>query len=330
MRKILQTLRNPLQDPGALRVQTRRFAVENLAMNLFLYLSVVLIWGTTWIAIYAQQSAGISAVTVAVFWRFLLASLVMLLLLKLIKRLHRLTLQDHLFCVLQGCCVFGFNFVCFYYASGYISSGLESVIFSMAVMYNAINSWIFFRQRPSARLIPAIVLGMAGIVALFWHDLRSTQASAGLMWGIGLSALGTLGFSFGNMISQRHQRLQRDVLTTNSYGMLYGALIMALVSLLQGVSLQPTWNTQWFGALIYLAIVGSVMGFGAYFTLVGRIGASRAAYTTVLFPLVALALSTRYEGYEWHASAIPGLVMILLGNVVMFARWPASRRRVII
>ncbi|MFP3702054.1 EamA family transporter, partial [Burkholderia sp. SIMBA_013] len=79
-------------------------------------------------------------------------------------------------CVLQGCCVFGFNFVCFYYASGYISSGLESVIFSMAVMYNAINSWIFFRQRPSARLIPAIVLGMAGIVALFWHDLRSTQA----------------------------------------------------------------------------------------------------------------------------------------------------------
>lgn len=300
----------------------------DLAMNLFLYLSVVLIWGTTWIAIYAQQSAGIGAVTVAVFWRFLLASLVMLVLLKLIRRLHTLTLQDHLFCLLQGCCVFGFNFVCFYYASGYISSGLESVIFSMAVMYNAINGWLFFRQRPSVRLIPAIALGITGIVALFWHDLRSTEASAGLIWGIGLSALGTLGFSFGNMISQRHQRLQRDVLTTNSYGMLYGALIMALVSLLQGVSLQPTWNTQWLGALTYLAIVGSVVGFGAYFTLVGRIGASRAAYTTVLFPLVALALSTRYEGYEWHASAIPGLVMILLGNIVMFARWPASRRRV--
>jgi len=301
--------------------------VEIQAMNLFLYLSVVVIWGTTWIAIYAQQSAGASAVTVAVFWRFLLASVVMLLLLKLIKRLDKLTMRDHLFCLLQGCCVFGFNFVCFYYASGYISSGLESVIFSMAVIYNAINNWIFFRQRPSARLLPAMILGMAGIVALFWHDLRNTETSAGLLWGIGLSALGTLGFSFGNMISQRHQRLHRDVLTTNSYGMLYGALMMALVSLLQGVSLQPTWNAQWTGAVSYLAIVGSVMGFGAYFTLVGRIGASRAAYTTVLFPLVALALSTRYEGYEWHASAIPGLVMILLGNVVMFARWPLSVSR---
>jgi len=299
-------------------------------MNLFLYLSVVLIWGTTWIAIYAQQSVGTSAVTVAVFWRFLLASVVMLLLLKAVKRLHRLSLHDHLFCLLQGGCVFGFNFVCFYYASGYISSGLESVIFSMAVMYNAINSWIFFGQRPSPRLIPAVLLGMAAIVALFWHDLRETQASGELLWGMGLSALGTLGFSFGNMISQRHQRRQCDVLTTNSYGMLYGALLMALVSLLQGVSLYPTWNGQWLAALSYLAIVGSVIGFGAYFTLVGRIGASRAAYTTVLFPLVALAFSTRYEGYQWHASAIPGLVMILLGNLVMFARWPASRRRAIV
>lgn len=299
-------------------------------MNLLLYLSVVLIWGTTWIAIYAQQSAGTSAVTVAVFWRFLLASVVMLLLLKAVKRLHRLSLDEHLFCLLQGGCVFGFNFVCFYYASGYISSGLESVIFSMAVMYNAINSWIFFGQRPSPRLIPAVLLGMSGIVALCWHDLRDTQASGELLWGMGLSALGTLGFSFGNMISQRHQQRQRDVLTTNSYGMLYGALLMALVSLLQGVSLYPTWNGQWLTALSYLAVVGSVIGFGAYFTLAGRIGASRAAYTTVLFPLVALAFSTRYEGYQWHTSAIPGLVMILLGNLMMFARWPASRRRAIV
>lgn len=299
-------------------------------MNLFLYLSVVVIWGTTWIAIYAQQAAGSSAVTVAVFWRFLLASLVMLLMLRLFRRLRPLTLRDHLFCLLQGCCVFGFNFVCFYYAAAWISSGLESVIFSMAVLYNAISNWIFFRQRPSVRLLPAALLGIGGIVALFWHDLRDTQASAGLMWGIGLSALGTLGFSLGNMISNRHQQLKRDVLTTNSFGMLYGALVMAVLSLLQGESLQPTWDLQWLGAVSYLAIFGSVIGFAAYFTLLGRIGSSQAAYSTLLFPLVALALSTRYERYEWHSSAILGLAMILLGNLVMFARWPAMWRRAMV
>ncbi len=143
---------------------------------------------------------------------------------------------------------------------------------------------------------------------------------------MGLSALGTLGFSFGNMISTRHQRRQRDVLTTNSYAMLYGALIMAVLALVNGDALAPALNLQWLGAMSYLALFGSVLGFGAYFTLVGRIGASQAAYSTLLFPLVALTLSTLYEGYQWHSNAIVGLVMILAGNMVMFVRWPAHRR----
>lgn len=295
-------------------------------MNIMLYLAVVLIWGTTWIAIFLQQEAANTPVLVAVFWRFLLASVLMLVILKLIKRLRPLDKQDHLFCLLQGCCVFGFNFVCFYHAAAWISSGLESVIFSMAVLYNALNSWIFFRQRPPFRLLPAAVLGLGGIVALFWHDIQAAHPAPQLLWGVGLSALGTLGFSFGNMISTRHQRRQRDVLTTNSYAMFYGAIMMAILALLNGDSLAPTFNLQWLGSMSYLAIFGSVLGFGAYFTLVGRIGASQAAYSTLLFPLVALTLSTIYERYQWHDNAIVGLVMILMGNMVMFVRWPTSRK----
>ena len=295
-------------------------------MNVMLYLAVVVIWGTTWIAIFLQQDAANTPVLVAVFWRFLLASLTMLLILKLVKRLRSMDKRDHLFCLLQGCCVFGFNFVCFYHAAAWISSGLESVIFSMAVLYNAINSWIFFRQRPSVRLFPATILGFGGIVALFWNDIQAAHPAPQLLWGVGLSALGTLGFSIGNMISTRHQRLKRDVLTTNSYAMLYGAMVMAILALFNGDSLAPALNLQWVGAMSYLAIFGSVLGFGAYFTLVGRIGASQAAYSTLLFPLVALTLSTLYEGYQWHSNAIVGLMMILAGNMVMFARWPNALR----
>ena len=295
-------------------------------MNIMLYLAVVLIWGTTWIAIFLQQEAANTPVLVAVFWRFLLASVLMLVILKLIKRLRPLDKQDHLFCLLQGCCVFGFNFVCFYHAAAWISSGLESVIFSMAVLYNALNSWIFFRQRPPFRLLPAAVLGLGGIVALFWNDIQAAHPAPQLLWGVGLSALGTLGFSLGNMISTRHQRRQRDVLTTNSYAMFYGAIMMAILAVLNGDSLAPTFNLQWLGSMSYLAIFGSVLGFGAYFTLVGRIGASQAAYSTLLFPLVALTLSTIYEGYQWHNNAIVGLVMILMGNMVMFVRWPTARK----
>ncbi len=291
---------------------------ERKTVNVLLYIMVVVIWGTTWIAIVMQQ--GIVPVTVSVFWRFIIAALVMLVLLSLSGRLRRISLRDHLFCLLQGCCVFGFNFFCFYHAAAWISSGLESVIFSMAVLFNAVNSLLFFGQRPHANVLPAALLGVGGIIALFWHDLTAAQLAPSLLMGIGLSVLGTYGFSLGNMISARHQRHGLEILSTNSYAMLYGALIMGAISLASGDSFMPELTLRYLGSLIYLAIFGSVIGFGAYFTLVGRIGASQAAYATLLFPLVALTLSTWYEGYVWHANAVIGLLMILLGNYVMFAR----------
>lgn len=287
-------------------------------MNALLYISVVVIWGTTWLAIYMQQ--GVVSVPVSIFWRFAVAAIVMLVVLLALRRLRRISLRDHLFCMLQGGCVFGFNFFCFYHAAAYISSGLESVIFSMSVLFNAINSMIFFRQRPSKNLLPAAVLGIAGVIALFWHDLVATQMAPTLLMGIGLSALGTFGFSIGNMISTRHQRRGLETLSTNTYAMFYGTIIMGVLALVRGDSFMPEFTLRYLGSLFYLAIFGSVIAFGAYFTLVGRIGASQAAYSTLLFPLVALSLSTIYEGYVWHSNAVIGLCMILLGNLVMFSK----------
>ncbi|WPU21080.1 DMT family transporter [Cedecea neteri] len=297
-------------------------------MNALLYILVVVIWGTTWIAIYMQQ--GVVSVPVSIFWRFAVAAVVMLVVLLALGRLKRIGLKDHLFCVLQGACVFGFNFFCFYHAAAYISSGLESVIFSMAVLFNAFNNFLFFRKKPSPRVLPAAALGIAGIVALFWHDLAATQMAPSLLNGIGLSALGTFGFSLGNMISARHQSRGLETLSTNTYAMFYGTAIMGMVALASGESFMPDFTLRYIGSLLYLAIFGSVIAFGAYFTLVGRIGASQAAYSTLLFPLVALTLSTLYEGYVWHANAVLGLVMILLGNLVMFAKpeqWLPWRRK---
>ncbi|MGX9741570.1 DMT family transporter [Pseudocitrobacter corydidari] len=291
-------------------------------MNALLYILVVAIWGTTWIAIFLQQ--GPVPATVSIFWRFAIASVTMLTILLLARRLRRLALRDHLFCILQGCCVFGFNFWCFYTAASWINTGLESVIFSMAVLFNAINSFLFFRQMPPGRFYLAALLGLVGIITLFWDDLQASGLSSTMLPGILLSALGTYGFSLGNMLSIRHQRRGLETLTTNSWAMLYGTLIIGAIALLRGDNFTPQWTTSYLGALFYLAIFGSVIAFGAYFTLVGRIGASNAAYSTLLFPLVALTLSTLYEGYQWHANAIIGLVLILVGNLVMFARVPAG------
>ncbi|HGY2352228.1 TPA: DMT family transporter [Citrobacter farmeri] len=294
-------------------------------MNALLYCLVVVIWGTTWIAIYLQQ--GPFAAPVSIFWRFAVATALMMIIMLARGKLRSLSLRDHLFCLLQGSCVFCFNFWCFYTAAAWINTGLESVIFSMAVLFNAVNSFFFFGQKPPLRFYCAAALGLTGIVTLFWHDLMSSGFSGSLLLGIGLSALGTYGFSLGNMISLRHQKKGLEVMTTNSWAMLYGTLLIATIALVRGDNFTPQWTFSYLGALLYLAVFGSVIAFGAYFTLVGRIGPSNAAYSTLLFPLVALSFSTVYEGYSWQMNAVAGLVLILVGNLVMFARPPALLRR---
>lgn len=294
-------------------------------MNALLYCLVVVIWGTTWIAIYLQQ--GPVSAPVSIFWRFAVATALMMIIMLARGKLRSLSLRDHLFCLLQGSCVFCFNFWCFYTAAAWINTGLESVIFSMAVLFNAVNSFFFFGQKPPLRFYCAAALGLTGIVTLFWHDLMSSGFSGSLLLGIGLSALGTYGFSLGNMISLRHQKKGLEVMTTNSWAMLYGTLLIATIALLRGDNFTPQWTFSYLGALLYLAVFGSVIAFGAYFTLVGRIGPSNAAYSTLLFPLVALSFSTVYEGYSWQMNAVAGLVLILVGNLVMFARPPALLRR---
>ena len=72
--------------------------------------------------------------------------------------------------------------------------------------------------------------------------------------------------------------------------------------------------------LLYLALCGSVLAFGAYLTLLGRIGADRAAYATVLFPLVALAISTVVEDYVWTPTAMLGVALVLAGNLLVLLR----------
>ena len=295
-------------------------------MNALLYGLVVVIWGTTWIAIYLQQ--GPVAAPVSIFWRFAVATAAIMLVLVALRRLRKITLRDNLFCLLQGCCVFCFNFWCFYTAASYINTGLESVIFSMAVLYNALNSFLFFGQRPPSRFYLAAAMGLLGIITLFWSDLLASGWNAGLLFGIALSALGTYGFSLGNMISLRHQRNGLETMTTNAWAMLYGTLVMGAIALIRGDNFTPEWTVSYMGALLYLALFGSVIAFGAYFTLVGRIGAGKAAYSTLLFPLVALSFSTVYEGYVWHANGIAGLLLILTGNLVMFAKPESWFRRV--
>ena len=242
-------------------------------MNLFLYLLTVIIWGTTWIAIKLQL--GVVAIPVSIFYRFALAGLVLFAGLLLLGKLQKLDRRGHLMCLGQGLCLFCLNFLCFYTATQWIPSGLVSVVFSAATLWNALNARLWFGTRVAPRVMLAGALGFTGLVLLFWPELASQQASHETLLGLGFALLGTFCFSTGNMLSSLQQRNGIRPLTGNAYGMLYGAAILLAGCVATGQPFRFDTSTSYMGALLYLAIPGSVIGFTAYLTLVGRMGPAR-------------------------------------------------------
>ncbi len=291
-------------------------------MNSFLFAATVLIWGSTWIAITMQ--IGPVPVVTSIFWRFALAAAVLVAGLGLAGRLRRPARTDVPFLMLQGLCLFSLNFICFYHASRFVTSGLISVIFSLSTLFNAVNARIFFGERITQRMMLAACLGVSGLILLFSRDLFGARLDQNALVGIGLGVLGTLFFSLGNMISRRNSAAGVSPVQANAWGVSFGAMVLAGITVAGGASFAIPLDARYVGALLYLSLVGSVIGFTTYLMLVARLGSSRAAYATVMFPAVALMLSSLFEGYRWHAEGIAGLALVMAGNIVVFAK---PRRR---
>jgi len=286
--------------------------------NLGLYAATVLFWGTTWIAMKYQVGAVAPELSVA--YRFTIAAAVVFLWALAARQRLRFEGRVHLLLAVMGLCMFSFNFFFFYRAAAFMTSGLLAVVFSMTVVLNIINGWIFLGRRAAPRTLAAAALGVAGIAALFWPEIeRFDLADAGAR-GLLLSLAGTLCFSLGNIASARAQMRGLPVLSCNAWGMTYGAVIMYGVTFLGGAPFVFEATLSYGVALLYLALCGSVLAFGAYLTLLGRIGADRAGYVTVLFPLVALAISTVVEDYRWSPLALAGVALVLAGNLLVLLR----------
>ncbi len=294
-------------------------------MNLLLYFVTVLIWGTTWIAIKWQ--IGVVAPPVSIAFRFLLASAALFVLLALTRRPMRVPRAAWPLLAGQGLALFCCNFLCFYYAESIVPSGIVAVVFSTAPLFNAINGRIFMGRALQPSAIVGAVLGLTGIVCLFAPEVIGHAGDRTMWTGLAIALLGTMCFSAGNLLSSRMQTMGLHPLATNGWAMLIGASVLTIGSLAAGLPFEPEMTARYLGALAYLAIPGSVIGFTTYLTLVGRIGPERAAYSTVLFPFVALAASTVFEGYRWSPPAVVGLALVVVGNLIAFNVFKSFARR---
>jgi len=286
-------------------------------LNVALYATTVLTWGLTWYAVNLQL--GVVPPEWSLVYRFGVAGLILLAWagarMQLAgRRIPRLGLRQHLALALLALFIFCANYLMFYWATFYLASGLVAVVFSMATLFNIVNGALFLGQPVTLRAVAAALLGVGGLALVFLPELATV--GSGSLIGLGLSVLATYSFSLGNVISARSQTAGVPVTIANGFAMTYGAALTIAYAAAVGSSPALEANLRYLGSLAFLIFVGSIIGFYCYLTLLGRIGAARTAYTTVLIPLIALAVSSLFEGYVWTWPAAAGVALVLAGNVL--------------
>jgi drug/metabolite transporter (DMT)-like permease len=291
---------------------------SSASQNALLYVVTVLIWGSSWLAIKYQLGSVDPMVSVA--YRFLLASAISWLYCRFSGRLMRYSLRDHGFMFLQGASLFALNYWLFYLSELTLTSGLAAVIFSTIVVMNMMNGVLFLKNRLELRVVLGAGIGLFGIIVVFWPEVTDFESGSENLFAVSLAVLATLLASLGNIASARNQRKGIPVVQANTFGMTYGALLMLVLSWATGREFTFEVTLPYVSSLVFLSVFASIIAFWTYLTLLGRVGVERAAYATLIFPLVALGFSTVFEDYQWTASAGIGILLILAGNLLILKR----------
>ena len=283
--------------------------------NTFYFILCSIIWGTTWLVIKFQiNGPGIFA---AVFYRFLIATLCMFILTFFIKKYPmQYSIKFHIIFFLHGLFNFCLNYLLTYQAEKNLNSGLVALTFTLLIYFNMLGLKIFFKKPLSKNIIIGSILGGAGIYLIFSKEISSQTWSSELSFGIAVSIIATFFASIGNMFAFKNHKRGIPVLVFNAYGMLYGTFCTFVLSKFFQATLDIPFQLNFIAPLLYLAVFGTVIAFWAYQTIVGTMGADRAAYTSIISPLLAVITASFFEKLAITPLMSLGILMCLAGNFI--------------
>ena len=273
-----------------------------------------LIWGSTWYAITFQL--GTVDPLYSVSYRFILAGILLISYCGIRGISLRFSIQQHLRILQQALLLFGLNYWMTYQAEQYITSALVAIMFSLIIFMNIVFGRIFLKNPVNMQVVGGAIMGLSGTILIFYPELIDYKAGSKTLLGIGLAAVGVVSASLGNITSAANQRHELPIIPTNALGMLYGGLAMFILATVTGRPIGFDWGLPYVLSLVYLAVFGSVIAFGAYLTLIGKIGPDKAAYALVIVPLIAILISVLLEGYQLQLISILGIGLLIGGNVV--------------
>ncbi|MEM7551277.1 MAG: EamA family transporter [Bacteroidota bacterium] len=288
--------------------------MKNTSNTFFLFAIPALIWGSTWFVIKFQLGSVDPLYSVS--YRFALGGILLMLYIKSKGLSIKFSGRIHFMMLTQGVFLFGLNYWLVYLSEKYLPSGLVAVTFSTLIFMNIIFGTLFLKSPLNRKVIVGALLGLAGTAVIYKPEIESFGLGQDNVKGLLLCLTGVVFASWGNIASARNQKLKIPVVQSNAFGMLYGSLFMFLIALFTGKTINFDFSFSYLSSLAYLSVFGSVIAFGSYVTLIGKVGADKAAYAILVIPVVALIISTIFEGYEPSLYTFSGVALILIGNLL--------------
>jgi drug/metabolite transporter (DMT)-like permease len=226
-------------------------------------------------------------------------------------------LHQHLSFLLLGVTLFSLNYIFFYLANTYLISGIVTIAFSTILIMNILGERIYFKIKSSKETLFAAGFGIVGILIIFEKELLNFKLEDKTHIGIILSFIATFWASTGNLIYQKNSKDKIPFIQSIAYGMLYGSIFTLIVAKFRGAEFVFDDSFSYISSLLYLSIIGSIVAFYLYLKLLGRIGSARAGYIGVIMPIIALIISTIFEGLQWTNNLIFGLPVLIFGCVLI-------------
>ena len=286
--------------------------------TIFLFIATLLCWGPTWYVIKFQL--GTVDPMVSVFYRFFLASVIILLACVIKKLPLKFSLKEHFYIAVLGILLFNVNYVIFYLSTQYLISGFVALCFSSILFMNVINNIIFHKNLPNIKTILGGAIGTMGLIFIFFDEISNFTFSNMTSYGIFLGIIATYFASLGNLVSAHTSKINLPVVPVTGYGMLYGSISLLVFLLITKTPFNFEHSLKYNLSLVYLSVFGSVFGFSLYLSLIKKIGSNDAAYVAIIMPLIALLVSTLFEELMWNVNLVIGAIMIIFGNILILKK----------
>jgi drug/metabolite transporter (DMT)-like permease len=287
------------------------------------FITFTAIWGSTWTVIRGQLGTVPPQWSVA--YRFVIAAAAMAALARWKGESLVIGRKGLLAASFLGFTQFCVNFNAVYLAERHITSGVVATVFALLLIPASLLAWAFLGQRPTRRFAWSSLVAVAGIVLLFVHEIREHPSdSSQIAAGIGLTLVGMLGAAIANVWQARPEIRPFPLFPILAWSMAAGALTDSVIAFAMTgpPSLDPR-PSYWAGVL-YLALLASVLTFSLYYPVVRKIGPAKAAYSSVIVPIIAMGFSTWLEDYRWTALTIAGALLALGGMVSALSRSRSS------